>query len=132
MNKFALKVKSFGKSIVERHRNACAAVVTGVSICQGMVLQIYAADDIFEKGKTMLNKIYSDIVAITCVTAGCIAAVCLYLMMFSKNQRTVESSISWLKRIALCAVAILLMSSILKFIVNHLGLSTNQSGIDIN
>ena len=132
MNKIALKVKSFGKSIVERHRNACAAVVTGVSICQGMVLQIYAADDIFEKGKKMLNKIYSDIVGITCVTAGCIAAVCLYLMMFSKNQRTVGSSISWLKRIAVCAVAILLMSSILKFIVNHLDLSTDQSGININ
>lgn len=132
MNKFASKVKSFGKNIVERHRNACAAVVTGVSVCQGMVLQMYAADDIFEKGKKMLNRIYSDIVGITCVTAGCIAAVCLYLMMFSKNQRTVEGSISWLKRIAVCAVAILLMSSILKFIVNHLDLSTDQSGININ
>ena len=80
-----------------------------------------AADgDIFDKAAGIMNDIYGAIAGISSVTAGCVATVCLFLMFFSKNQRTVDESIQWLKRIFIIWLAIILMSSILKFFSQRL------------
>lgn len=78
--------------------------------------------DLSSRVKTIFNEIYKWIAGITSVSAGCVAAICLFLLFFSKNQQTVEQSISWLKRIVVCWAAIMLMSTIIKFITNNLGL----------
>ena len=83
--------------------------------------------DIFTKAKGMMNTLYKSIAGISSVTAGCVAGICLYLMFFSKNRNTVEESIAWLKRIAVCWIAIMLMASIIYFVTTNLGIGDNAS-----
>ena len=77
--------------------------------------------------KSMMNTLYKSIAGISSVTAGCVAGICLYLMFFSKNRNTVEESIAWLKRIAVCWIAIMLMASIIYFVTTNLGIGDNAS-----
>jgi len=84
----------------------------------------------FAKASSMMNSIYKGIASITLVTAGTCMAICLFLIIFSKNQKTVDSSVAWLKRIAIAAVGILAMSTIISFFTSSdtgLGLSTDAS-----
>lgn len=73
------------------------------------------------------DTLYKSIAGISSVTAGCVAGICLYLMFFSKNRNTVEESIAWLKRIAVCWIAIMLMASIIYFVTTNLGIGDNAS-----
>lgn len=77
---------------------------------------VFAADDIVDKGKQIAETIYKTIAALTLSSGGCLAAVCIFLMMFSKDEKKVGAALSWLKRIVVCVGAILLLSSIIAFI----------------
>ena len=102
--------------------------MTAVVAAQMMAVEAYAADgDLASKINNMGNSIYKLIVSISTVTAGAVAALCLFLMFFSKNSNTVEESTRWLKRVAVCWVAIFLMSTILRFFTGNLGLDGNAS-----
>ena len=81
----------------------------------------------FDQAKTWMKTIYGDIAGITLVAAGCCAAICLFLIIFSKNQKTVDASVSWLKRIAIGAIAILAMNFIISYATQGLGLSSNPT-----
>lgn len=87
---------------------------------------VYAAEaatnnDLAGKLNTFMNSIYMLIVKLTTVSAGTAAAVCLFLMFFSKSSKVVEESSGWLKRIVLCWAAIIFMSVIIGFINTNLG-----------
>lgn len=100
-------------------------IVAQASVCMTQLMMVNASAapvDIFSRASELMKTLYSAIAGISSVTAGCVAAVCLYLMFFSKNQQTVESSIQWLKRIVICWLAIMLMSTIIYFITNNLGI----------
>lgn len=78
-------------------------------------------NDLAGKLNTFMNSIYMLIVKLTTVSAGTAAAVCLFLMFFSKSSKVVEESSGWLKRIVLCWAAIIFMSVIIGFINTNLG-----------
>lgn len=64
-------------------------------------MQAYAAETVFEKAKTIMKDVYTQIVGISTIAAVCTGSIALLLMNFSKNGRTVDESRTWLKRIAI-------------------------------
>lgn len=114
--------------IVKVKHKILIEIQSALLIFQMMLLQANAANgDIFEKANSLMKTVYRSIAGISSVTAGCVAAVCLYLMFFSKNQRTVDESVQWLKRIIICWLAIMLMSTIIYFITNTLEIGTTAT-----
>ena len=51
-----------------------------------------------------------------CVIGLIAAAVCLFLMNFSKSGRTVDESRSWLKRIVVCWAALMTLGAIVTYL----------------
>ena len=64
-----------------------------------MSMQAFAATDMWTKATQIMKDVYGKIVAISTIAAVVTAAVALLLMNFSKNNRTVDESRAWLKRI---------------------------------
>lgn len=75
----------------------------------------FAAGDIFETAKTAMQTVYKDVAGIATVAAVVCAAVCLFLMNFSKSGRTVDESRSWLKRIVVCWAALMTLGAIVTY-----------------
>ncbi len=79
-----------------------------------MVQNAYASD-IFTVAKTAMQKVYTDIAGIATVGAVVCAAVCLFLMNFSKTGKTIDESRAWLKRIIVCWIAIMTLGAIVTY-----------------
>ena len=77
--------------------------------------QPVAASDIFGIAKSAMQKVYTDVAGIATVAAVVCAAVCLFLMNFSKSGRTVDESRSWLKRIIICWAALMTLGAIVTY-----------------
>lgn len=73
------------------------------SLCS---MNAFAATDMWEKAKQIMQSVYNNIVLISTIAAVVTAAVALLLMNFSKNGRTVDESRSWLKRIIITWVVL--------------------------
>ena len=67
---------------------------------------------LFDQGETAMHTVYTDILGIATMAVVVCATVCLFLMYFSKNGRTVDESRAWLKRIVVCWLALMLMGAI--------------------
>lgn len=122
--------QNMDQNVWKKRIKAAAIRLEGVMLLGSMaVVQMHATEgsDIFTKAKGMMNTLYKSIAGISSVTAGCVAGICLYLMFFSKNRNTVEESIAWLKRIAVCWIPIMLMASIIYFVTTNLGIGDNAS-----
>lgn len=74
----------------------------------------YAAD-LFGIAKSAMQTVYTDVAGIATVAAVVCAAVCLFLMNFSKSGRTVDESRSWLKRIIICWAALMTLGAIVTY-----------------
>lgn len=61
----------------------------------------FAEDDIWTKAKDIMQDVYTNIVAISTVSAIVTASIALLLMNFSRSGRTVDESRAWLKRICI-------------------------------
>ena len=79
------------------------------------VVPVYA-DDIFATAKNAMQTVYTDVAGIATVAAVVCAAVCLFLMNFSKSGRTVDESRSWLKRIVICWAALMTLGAIVTYL----------------
>ena len=122
--------QNMDQNVWKKRIKAAAIRLEGAMLLGSMaVVQMHATEgsDIFTKAKGMMNTLYKSIAGISSVTAGCVAGICLYLMFFSKNRNTVEESIAWLKWIAVCWIAIMLMASIIYFVTTNLGIGDNAS-----
>lgn len=73
----------------------------GINVIALTGIPVYASD-IFATAKNAMQTVYTDVAGIATVAAVVCAAVCLFLMNFSKSGRTVDESRSWLKRIVCC------------------------------
>lgn len=71
-----------------------------------MLMNVYASGDLFSAAKTAFSSIYNSLLSIVNIVAIVCAVIALLLLIFSKNQRTVESSKEWLKRIVIAWIAI--------------------------
>lgn len=63
-----------------------------------------------------MQTVYTDVAGIATVAAVVCAAVCLFLMNFSKSGRTVDESRSWLKRIVVCWAALMTLGAIVTYL----------------
>ncbi|MCC8023817.1 MAG: hypothetical protein LIP16_00690 [Clostridium sp.] len=71
----------------------------------------YAAD-IFDIAKDAMQKVYSDVAGLATVGAVVCAAICLFLMNFSKSGKTVDESRAWLMRIVVCWAVLMTLGAI--------------------
>ena len=71
--------------------------------------------DIFDTAKSAMQQVYTDVAGIATVGAVVCAAVCLFLMNFSKSGKTVDESRAWLKRIIICWAALMTLGSIVTY-----------------
>ena len=70
------------------------------SLSPMLVIPAFAAGDtVWTKATAIMKDVYSQIVAISSIAAVVCASVALLLMNFSRSDRTVQESRSWLKRI---------------------------------
>lgn len=94
------------------------SIITNAYVCVMMLVVMYQpayATDIVTTAKGALQKVYSDIAGLATVGAVACAAVCLFLMNFSKSGRTVDESRAWLKRIVVCWAAIMTLGAIVTY-----------------
>ena len=75
------------------------AAFAAASVTPALTLQALAADTIWTKASAIMKDVYAQIVSISSVAAVVCASVALLLMNFSRSDRTVQESRSWLKRI---------------------------------
>ena len=75
------------------------AVFAGASLGGILSTTVFAADTIWTKASAIMQDVYKQIVAISTIAAVVCASVALLLMNFSRSDRTVQESRSWLKRI---------------------------------
>ncbi len=64
-----------------------------------LLVPVASAATIWEKADEIMKDVYSQILGISTIAAVVTAAVALLLMNFSRSDRTVQESRSWLKRI---------------------------------
>ena len=76
----------------------CTAFLA-VSFAGSLTVPAFAADTIWTKASAIMQDVYSQIVTISTIAAVVCASVALLLMNFSRSDRTVQESRSWLKRI---------------------------------
>lgn len=96
-----------------------AATVLAIYMCQ----TVYAAD-IFDTAKSAMQKVYTDVAGLATVAAVVCAAVCLFLMNFSKSGRTVDESRAWLKRIVVCWATLMTLGAIVTYMETLIPKST--------
>ena len=109
------------KSPLLKKDNALAtaywSVVGAVSAVGASVLPVFAASvTIWDKLTSMLTDIYGKILGISTIVAVVVAAVALVIRMVSRNQRAVDESTQWLKRIVITWVVL----NSLGFIVTYI------------
>ena len=97
-------------------RLPCLAVqgylLWGINI---LMCQTTYAADIFDIAKSAMQKVYSDVAGLATVGAVVCAAICLFLMNFSKSGKTVDESRAWLKRIVVCWAVLMTLGAIVTY-----------------
>jgi uncharacterized membrane protein YozB (DUF420 family) len=75
------------------------AAFLAVILCALSVTPALAATTIWEKASEIMKDVYTQILTISTIAAIVTASVALLMMNFSKNNKTVDESRAWLKRI---------------------------------
>lgn len=110
--------KQAGSRMPEKRRLINMPAFAGRAYIIGMMSllmsqTVYA--DIFDMAKTAMQQVYTDVAGIATVGAVVCAAVCLFLMNFSKSGKTVDESRAWLKRIIICWAALMTLGAIVTY-----------------
>ncbi len=102
--------------------------LTGMTYAAGMAAMLMCqtayASDIFSVAKSAMQQVYSDVAGLATVGAVVCAAVCLFLMNFSKSGKTVDESRAWLKRIVICWAALMTLGAIVTYLEKIIPQST--------
>lgn len=104
--------------VSEKKRLLSAPTLAGWTYVVTMVTLLMcqtAYADIFDTAKTAMQQVYTDVASIATVGAVVCAAVCLFLMNFSKSGKTVDESRAWLKRIIICWAALMTLGGIVTY-----------------
>lgn len=110
-NMDSLKARNQYMELVPRYAFVTFLVVALIAVSTSPVF----AAGIFDTAKNAMQTVYKDVAGIATVAAVVCAAVCLFLMNFSKSGRTVDESRSWLKRIIICWAALMTMGAIVTY-----------------
>ena len=89
-----------------------------VAVGCGLLLSVrpVLAETIWDRFSSIMQDIYGQVVAISTIVAGTVAAIALIVRMVSRNQRAVDEATSWLKRIVVTWIVL----NTLGFIVAYL------------
>ena len=87
----------------------------GDAIAIGKTGRQTAYADIFDTARDAMQKVYTDVAGLATVAAVVCAAVCLFLMNFSRSGKTVDESRAWLKRIIVCWAALMTLGAIVTY-----------------
>lgn len=104
----AIKVNEFAKKTYTMGASAVMMLM--------LTAQPLMAEDIFDKAGAFANSLYLRFTAISTVFAVTAATLALIIRMLSKNQKAVDESGQWLKRIVICYALINCMGLIVNFI----------------
>ena len=129
---FSEKATSFANEAKANVNYAMTRMTTGAMLATSTLLMtVYAEDDIgtdlVTKVKNIASKAYGLIVGVSSFVAAFFVAVCLFNMMLSKDEKKVNSSMDWLKRIIVCWVCIFLVSALFNWLISNLGLSSGTT-----
>lgn len=86
-----------------------------IGMMTALMCQTVYATDVFGVAKSAMQQVYTDVAGLATVGAVVCAAVCLFMMNFSKSGKTVDESRAWLKRIIICWVALMTMGAIVTY-----------------
>jgi uncharacterized membrane protein YozB (DUF420 family) len=75
------------------------AAFLAVILCALFATSTFAATTVWEKASEIMKDVYTQILTISTIAAIVTASVALLMMNFSKNNKTVDESRAWLKRI---------------------------------
>jgi uncharacterized membrane protein YozB (DUF420 family) len=75
------------------------AAFLAVILCALFATPTFAATTVWEKASEIMKDVYTQILTISTIAAIVTASVALLMMNFSKNNKTVDESRAWLKRI---------------------------------
>ena len=129
---FSEKAKNFANEAKANVNYAMTRMTTGAMLATSTLLMtVYADDevgsDLVAKVKNIASKAYGLIVGVSSFVAALFVAVCLFNMMLSKDEKKVNSSMDWLKRIIVCWVCIFLVSALFNWLISNLGLSSGTT-----
>jgi len=74
--------------------------------------------DIWQWLDTALTDLYNRFLAVSTIAACVAAAICLILMNFSTDDRTVSTSYAWLKRILISWIVLNVLGFIMVYLVD--------------
>lgn len=100
---------------VERRIPRMAGGAYAVWMMTALMCRTAYATDIFGIAKKAMQQVYMDVAGLATVGAVVCAAVCLFLMNFSKSGKTVDESRAWLKRIIVCWAALMTLGAIVTY-----------------
>lgn len=112
------KLKNGMEAVGRRVENQIPRMAGGayaVGIMAVLMCQTAYATDIFGVAKGAMQQVYTDVAGLATVGAVVCAAVCLFLMNFSKSGKTVDESRAWLKRIIICWAALMTLGAIVTY-----------------
>ena len=112
------KLKNGLEAVGRRVENQIPRMAGGayaVGIMAALMCQTAYATDIFGVAKGAMQQVYTDVAGLATVGAVVCAAVCLFLMNFSKSGKTVDESRAWLKRIIICWAALMTLGAIVTY-----------------
>ena len=123
-----IRIRKLPLNIKDTLKNACLFVSVSVTILLFTTIRVYAdegeagtgsgATDIWVWLDRALNDLYSRFLAISTIAACVAASVCLIMMNFSTDDRTVSTSRAWLKRILISWVILNVLGFIMVYLVN--------------
>lgn len=107
-------LKAMGRKITGRIPQIAGGTYV-VALMTALMCQTVYATNIFDTAKDAMEQVYTDVAGLATVGAVVCAAVCLFLMNFSKSGKTVDESRSWLKRIVICWAALMTLGAIVTY-----------------
>ena len=69
-------------------------------------------DKLANAWNALIDKFYGAVLMIVVPTAAILSVICLLIMMTNKDERTVQGARTWLKRIVITAILILVVGFI--------------------
>ena len=109
------KDRQAGVLVFNQKKHINIPALTGQFYVVSMIVLFRCQTAYADIAKSAMQQVYTDVAGIATVGAVVCAAVCLFLMNFSKSGKTVDESRAWLKRIIICWAALMTLGGIVTY-----------------
>ena len=101
------------KSITQRGITALS--LFGFTFATAIQTSFAATYNITNRFISIFNNIRDDLIVFSTAAVGVIVIVCLITLIFTKNERATQMAWDWLKRIVICYICIISITSLISF-----------------